>query len=216
MPGKKKAQRKASVVRSKRNSPKAEGGPDGLPVLELAGAQPWQRWLTRNHGASRGVWLAFAKKDSGRTSITYPEAVEAALCWGWIDGQAHKRDASSWLQRFSPRGARSVWSKINRDKALSLIERGAMQPPGLAEVERAKRDGRWERAYDSPRNAQVPDDFKAALAAEPRAAQFFETLNAANRYAIWFRLHHAKRPETRARRIAQFVAMLARGKKLHS
>jgi uncharacterized protein YdeI (YjbR/CyaY-like superfamily) len=186
-----------------------------LPVLEFAQPSAWLTWLERHHATSRGVMVKLAKKGSPKRSITYQEALDGALRWGWIDGQAKPYDAHAWLRKFTPRGARSVWSKINRDKALGLIERGEMQAPGLAEVERAQRDGRWDAAYDSPRTAAVPEDLSVALARNRRAQAFFAQLNAANRYAILWRLQTAKRPETRARRIEQFIAMLAKGEKLH-
>ncbi len=143
------------------------------------------------------------------------EALEVALAWGWIDAQKRAHDDSWWLQRFTPRGPRSMWSKINREKALALIAAGEMKPPGMAEVERARRDGRWDSAYDSPSRASVPDDLAAALAASPRARAFFATLDSANRYAVLYRVQTARKAETRARRIAQLVAMLARHEKLH-
>ncbi|WP_437683998.1 YdeI/OmpD-associated family protein [Sorangium sp. So ce131] len=183
----------------------------------VAFAQPraWADWLASNHASSRGVWLKLAKKGSGVASVTYAEALEVALAWGWIDGQKRPLDDAFWLQKFTPRGPKSVWSKINRDKALALIAAGEMKPPGLAQVERAQQDGRWDAAYDSPSRAAVPDDLSAALAANPRAAAFFAALNAANRYAVLFRVHTAKKPETRQKRIALFVEMLARHEKLH-
>lgn len=148
-------------------------------------------------------------------SITYPEAVESALAWGWIDGQKQRGDEGSWLQKFAPRRPKSVWSKLNREKALALIASGQMQPPGLAHVEDAKRDGRWEAAYDPPSKAAVPDELAAAFAKNARAAAFFATLNAANRYAIVWRVQTAKKAETRARRVEQLVAMLERHEKLY-
>jgi uncharacterized protein YdeI (YjbR/CyaY-like superfamily) len=209
-PAKPKAQPKSARTLETKHAAATE-----LPILELAHAAAWLKWLQRNHGSSTGVWIKLAKKSSKVASITYAEAVDGALRWGWIDGQGRSHDAQAWLQKFTPRRARSIWSKINRDKALALIARGEMQPPGLAEIERAKGDGRWEAAYDSPRTATVPADFERALADSAPAAEFFTKLNAANRYAILWRLQTAKRPETRARRISQFVAMLARGEKLH-
>jgi uncharacterized protein YdeI (YjbR/CyaY-like superfamily) len=185
------------------------------PIVSFPTPRAWAEWLEAHHAASRGVWLKLAKKASGVPSVTYAEALEVALAWGWIDGQKRSHDAAAWLQKFTPRGARSIWSKINRDKALALIAAGAMRPPGLAEVERAKRDGRWEAAYDSPSRATVPEDLATALAANARAAAFFAALDAQNRYAILFRVHTAKKPETRARRIAEFVQMCARGEKVH-
>jgi uncharacterized protein YdeI (YjbR/CyaY-like superfamily) len=186
-----------------------------LPILPFATAGDFEDWLARNHATAPGVWIKFAKTGSGVASIRYAEAVEAALCWGWIDGQARRVDDSWYLQKFTPRRARSIWSKINCSKAMALIESGKMQPPGLAEVERAKQDGRWERAYDSPSAATVPDDLAAALAASAEASAFFAGLNSQNRYAILHRVQTAKKPETRARRIAEFVLMLERGEKLH-
>jgi uncharacterized protein YdeI (YjbR/CyaY-like superfamily) len=177
--------------------------------------QAWAAWLAKNHAASDGVWLKLAKKAAGVPSVTYAEAVEVALCWGWIDGQKQSHDAAWYLQRFTPRGARSTWSKINRQKALALIEAGRMQPPGQREIDRAQQDGRWKAAYDSPSTARVPPDLRAALEQKPKAKAFFATLNAANRYAVLWRVQTAKKPETRARRIAQLVAMLAAGEKLH-
>jgi uncharacterized protein YdeI (YjbR/CyaY-like superfamily) len=161
------------------------------------------------------VWIKFARKGSGVASVTYMEALHAALCFGWIDGQARGVDEASYVQRFTPRRARSIWSKRNREFATALIESGRMQPAGLREVERAKADGRWDAAYDAPSTATVPDDLRAALDASPRAAAFFETLKGQNRYAILHRVQTAKKPETRARRIATFVAMLERGETIH-
>ncbi len=186
-----------------------------LPTLAFADVRAFSTWLAANHATSRGAWLRLAKKASGTPSVTYAEAIGVALAWGWIDGQKRPGDATSWLQKFSPRGARSIWSKINRDKATALIAAGSMQPPGLAEVERARRDGRWDAAYDAPSRAAVPEDLAAALAANPRAAAFFATIDAANRYSVLFRIQTAKKPETRARRIEHFVAMLARHEKIH-
>jgi uncharacterized protein YdeI (YjbR/CyaY-like superfamily) len=184
-------------------------------TLTFADVEAWGRWLAANHASSPGIRLKIAKKGCPEASVTYAEAVEVSLAWGWIDGQKGAIDDWWWLQRFTPRGPRSPWSKINRDKALALIASGAMKAPGLAEVERAKRDGRWDAAYASQSRAVVPPDLAAALAANRRAARFFETLEAHNRYAILYRVHTAKKPETRARRIATFVAMLARHEKLH-
>ncbi len=181
----------------------------------FADARAWSRWLASNHASSRGVWLQMAKKGSKSVSVTYAEALEVALIWGWIDGQKGKLDDVWWLQRFTPRGPKSIWSKVNREKAAALILAGKMKPPGQAEVERAKRDGRWEAAYASQSQATVPPDLAKALVANPRAAQFFETLESHNRYAILFRVHTAKKPETRAARIVKFVAMLERHERLH-
>jgi uncharacterized protein YdeI (YjbR/CyaY-like superfamily) len=161
------------------------------------------------------VWLKLAKKGSSSTSLTYPSALAVALAWGWIDGQKNKFDDAWWLQRFTPRTPKSPWSKINRAKAEALIASGSMEAPGLAEVERAKRDGRWERAYDGARSSSVPADLAAALARNARARAFFEALDAANRYAILYRVQTAKKPETRAERIARFVAMCAKHETIH-
>ena len=186
-----------------------------LPTLSFDAPRAFSDWLVDHHGTSRGVWLKLAKKASGSVSITYAEALDVALAWGWIDGQKQRGDEASWLQKFTPRGARSVWSKINREKALALIEAGAMQPSGLAEVERAKQDGRWEAAYDPPSRASVPDDLQAALATNAPAAAFFATLDARNRYAVLWRVQTAKTPETRQKRIAAFVTMFAQGEKVY-
>ena len=184
--------------------------------LACARAADWHAWLAAHHASSSGVWLLIAKKGSGRASPTYAEAVEGALAWGWIDGQKQKHDASAWLQRFTPRTPRSPWSKINRDKATALIEAGKMRAPGRAAVERARADGRWDSAYDSARTSRVPADLRAALAKNRRAAAFFAALDGANRYAILWRLQTAKRPETRSKRLASFVAMLARHERIHA
>jgi uncharacterized protein YdeI (YjbR/CyaY-like superfamily) len=183
--------------------------------VECANAAAWKRWLQRHHATSAGVWLRIAKKSSGIASVDHPQALEEALCWGWIDGQRKSQDDQYFLQRFTPRGARSIWSQINRDKALKLIDDGRMQPAGLAEVERARADGRWDAAYASPSAATVPPDQQAALDANQEAATFFASLDSRNRFAVLFRTETAKKAETRAKRIAQFVEMLARGEKIH-
>ena len=175
----------------------------------------WERWLTRHHDSSPGVWLMIAKKGSALTSVSYAEALEAALCHGWIDGQKQAHDSEAWLQKFTPRGSRSIWSKINRNKAERLIASGRMMPSGLSAIENAKRNGRWETAYDSAKGSTMPADFVARLAKNRKAKTFFDTLNRANRYAILFRIQTAKKVETRARRIEQFVAMLERHEKIH-
>jgi uncharacterized protein YdeI (YjbR/CyaY-like superfamily) len=186
-----------------------------LPVISFATTRAWSAWLAAHHQSSLGLWMKIAKKGSQQSSIAYVQALEIALAWGWIDGQKAKFDDSWWLQRFTPRRARSIWSKINCQKATALIARGDMQPPGMVEVERAKKDGRWEAAYESQSRAVVPPDLLAALKANLRAARFFETLESRNRYAVLFRVHSAKRAETRARRIEKFVEMLARHEKLY-
>lgn len=175
----------------------------------------WEVWLNTYHLTSSGVWLRLAKKGAEATSVTYVEALEVALCYGWIDGQKKGESEHYWLQKFTPRSPRSIWSKINREKALRLIQDGRMQPAGLAEIERAKVDGRWEAAYDSQRSATVPADLQAALDSNQQAKAFFETLSSQNRYAVLFRIQTAKKAETRAKRIRQFVEMLARHEKLH-
>jgi len=190
--------------------------PDDLPVLEFADRDALAAWFAREHEDSAGFWLKIAKKGGGAAAtVTYAEAIDVALCFGWIDGQKRGLDDDHWLQRFTPRRPRSPWSKINREKAEALIAAGAMAPAGLAEVQRAQADGRWERAYAGQRTATVAPDLQAALDAEPRAAAFFAQLDAANRYAIIWRVEEAKRPETRARRIEKYIRMLAAGEKLH-
>jgi uncharacterized protein YdeI (YjbR/CyaY-like superfamily) len=186
-----------------------------LSVLSFADPERWSKWLAEHHASSPGLWLKIAKKGSEAPSVTYAQALEVALIWGWIDGQKGKLDDAWWLQRFSRRGPKSIWSKINRDKAVALIEAGKMRPPGLLEVERAKKDGRWAAAYEGQKSATVPPDLAQALAANPRAARFFETLESYNRYAVLFRIHTAKKTETRARRIEKFVEMLAKHEKVH-
>jgi len=178
-------------------------------------AKAFEAWLKKNHAKSDGLWLRIAKRGADEPSVTYPEAVEIALCWGWIDGQKKGLDEQHFLQRFTPRRARSIWSKINVDKVAALVEAGRMQAPGHAQVEAAKADGRWAKAYDGAKTSTVPDDLVAALAANPPAEAFFATINATNRYAILWRIQTAVKPETRARRIAQLVDMLARGEVFH-
>ena len=183
--------------------------------LHCGSQAEWAQWLDRHHAGSKGVWLRHAKKGAPEPSVSYAEALEVALCFGWIDGQKQSLDQHYWLQRWTPRGAKSIWSQVNRAKALQYIEEGRMQPSGLAEVERARKDGRWDAAYQSAGTATVPPDLQAAFDANPAAAAFFETVNSQNRYAVLFRIHGAKKPATRAARIAQFVAMLARGETIH-
>lgn len=189
-------------------------GPDALPVLFGTSAQ-WAEWLDRNHATCTGIWLKIARLNSGVSSVSYADALEGAICYGWIDGQKRPCDADFWLQRFTPRKARSKWSKINREKAESLTARRLMKPSGLAEIERAKRDGRWAAAYDGQRAATVPDDLRRALETNPEALDFFQTLDSANRYAILYRIQDANKPETRVRRIERYVGMLERHEKLH-
>jgi uncharacterized protein YdeI (YjbR/CyaY-like superfamily) len=187
----------------------------GLPIVQLASAQEWEAWLEEQHETAKGLWLKIAKKAAGIETVSYPEALEVALCYGWIDGQKGSYDERFWLQRFTPRGPRSKWSQINRDKVEELVAQGRMKPAGLATVEQARADGRWDAAYEPQSRATVPDDLQHALDENPQAKAFFETLNGVNRYAILYRIRDAKRPETRARNIEKFVAMLARGEKLY-
>jgi uncharacterized protein YdeI (YjbR/CyaY-like superfamily) len=189
--------------------------PSEWPILELEDRGAWHRWLQEQHASSDGVWLKLARKRSGTSTVTYAEALEEALCYGWIDGQKAPHDKSFWLQRFAPRTPRSKWSQINRQKATELIEQGRMAPAGLAQVEAARRDGRWDRAYASPRTATVPEDFRQALDENPAAQRFFATLGSTHRYSFLYRIEDAKRPETRARRIREYVAMLAEGRTIH-
>ena len=179
------------------------------PTLAFPAPEALEAWLSSHHASSTGTWIALAKKGSGIPSVTYGEAVLLALAWGWIDGQRKALDDSRWVQRFTPRAPRSIWSQINRENALALIAAGKMAPPGLAEVERAKKDGRWAAAYEAQSKATVPPDLAAALAENPAAAAFFATLGKQNRYAVLFRVHTAKKPETRARRVATFVEIRA-------
>ncbi|MFN2411911.1 MAG: YdeI family protein [Pyrinomonadaceae bacterium] len=186
------------------------------PTKLFRNQKAWATWLAKNHEKSTGIWLRFAKKGAGLTSVTYDEALDVALCYGWIDGQAKSESEQSYLQKFTPRGRRSIWSKRNVGKAETLIENETMQAAGLSEIERAKADGRWDAAYDSPKNASVPDDLRTALNKNKRAMSFFETLTGRNKYAILFRIQTAKKPETRARRIREFVEMLEHGETLYS
>ena len=183
--------------------------------MRFASAAEWEAWLDDNHAGEGGVWIEIAKKGSGIESVRYPEVLDTALCFGWIDGRREALDDTHFLQRFTPRRARSPWSRINRDKAERLIAEGRMRPAGLAEVERARADGRWAAAYDGQARIEVPDDLRRELDARPQAKAFFEQLSSQNRYAILYRLHDAKRPETRARRLATFVAMLEAEETIH-
>ena len=202
---------------TKGNKPKADRAKATaeLPVLAFNNPKAWDAWLGKNGKTAPGLWLKLAKKRTGPKSLTYDEALEVALCYGWIDGQKKSFDASAWLQKFTPRGPRSIWSKINRQKAEDLLARGKMKPAGRKAVEAAKADGRWEAAYDSQRTGGIPADFQAALDNHPKAKDFFATLNSANRYAFLFRIQTAKKPETRAKRIQQFIEMLEQHKTLH-
>jgi uncharacterized protein YdeI (YjbR/CyaY-like superfamily) len=184
-------------------------------VLVFSSAAAWREWLSREGESSPGAWIKIAKKGTAERTVSYAEALDVALCFGWIDGQKNGFDDEYWLQRFTPRTPGSKWSKINTEKAEALIEAGQMELGGLREVERAKADGRWDSAYAGQRSATVPDDLRLALDANPAAAAFFETISSANRYAITYRIGAVKRPETRARKIAQYVQMLAEHKTLH-
>ena len=186
-----------------------------LPTKLFSNAAAWEKWLVA-HATDAGAWLKIAKKGQGVTSVTYAEALDVALCHGWIDGLKHACDEQYFLQRFTPRKPKSLWSKINIAKVEALIAAGRMQPAGLREVEAAKADGRWSAAYDSPSRMAPPDDLLAALVKNKKAAEFFETLDKTNRYAVCWRVQTAKKPETRKARIEKFIAMLARGEKIHA
>jgi uncharacterized protein YdeI (YjbR/CyaY-like superfamily) len=186
-----------------------------LPIRLFKDEKDWVDWLNTHHRSSTGIWLRISKKGSGLRSVSYAESLESALCYGWIDGQKKPESDKTWLQKFIPRSSRSIWSRINREKAVKLIASGRMKPAGLEAIERAKKAERWETAYDSPSRANVPPDFQRALNRSPSARGFFESLESRNRYAILFRIQTGKRAETRARKIEQFIAMLERKQKIH-
>lgn len=188
---------------------------EDVQMMLFASQAAFAEWLAAHHNDCDGVWLQHSKKGAPIPSVSYQEALEVALCFGWIDGQKRSLDQHHYLQRWTPRRAKSLWSKVNREKVLRYIEEGKMQPGGLAEIERAKRDGRWDAAYDSSSTASVPPELDAAFAEHPGAAEFFATLNAQNRYAVLFRLQTAVKPETRARKAQEFAAMLARREAPH-
>ncbi|HKB49913.1 MAG TPA: YdeI/OmpD-associated family protein [Solirubrobacterales bacterium] len=188
---------------------------DELPIMLFAAPAELEAWLEREHASSAGLWLKIAKKGSGVTSVSYAEALEAALCFGWIDSQKRGLDEKHFLQRFTPRRPRGRWSRINREKAEELIAAGRMQPAGLTQVEAAKADGRWDAAYEGQRTAEVPPDLQRELERNAVAREFFATLDSANRYAIVYRLEEAKKQETRQRRLRKFIGMLERGEKVH-
>jgi uncharacterized protein YdeI (YjbR/CyaY-like superfamily) len=188
---------------------------DDLPVMEFASATEWRAWLAKHHNSSDGVWLRVAKRGTAAVTVTMPEVIDVALCYGWIDGLRHKQDDVYFRQRMTPRTRRSRWSQINRDRAEALIAAGRLRPAGLREVERARADGRWDAAYAGSRTVDVPDDLRRALRANAAARAAFEQLDSRNRYAILYRIHDAKRAETRARRIAGFVDMLSDGGTIH-
>jgi len=188
---------------------------DDYPLKKFATPRAFEQWLSRNHATANGIRIQMARKSSGIRSVTYAEALDVALCYGWIDGQAKSMDEQWFSQRFTPRRARSLWSKRNRDIVARLIQEGRMQAAGQAEIDRAKADGRWDAAYDSPAKATVPDDLAAALRKSPQARKFFDSLDSRNRYAILHRLMIAKKPETRAKRLATFLTMLREGRTLY-
>jgi uncharacterized protein YdeI (YjbR/CyaY-like superfamily) len=188
---------------------------DDRPIVSFSSQKEWSEWLDEHHAKSSGVWLMLAKKGSDRASVTYAEALEVALCYGWIDGQKKSHDTESWLQKFTPRSPRSIWSQVNKGKAEDLIRSGRMRPAGLRAVENARRNGQWDAAYEAASTATVPDDFQAMLDASPKAKKFFDTLDRTNRYAILWRIRTAKKAETRERRMRQFIEMLEKSEKLH-
>jgi len=188
---------------------------DNLPTILFESQQDWENWLKEYHTETKGIWLKLAKKGTGIRSVDYQQALEIALCYGWIDGQKASYDEQHWLQKFTPRGPRSIWSKINCDKAMALIAEGRMQPAGMLQVERAKADGRWDAAYDGQSKITVPSDLQSELDKNQSAKDFFATLDSRNRYAILFRIQTAKKPETRSARIQKFVAMLAQKQKIY-
>jgi len=189
--------------------------PTELPILPFANKKKWTDWFVKQHDKSTGVWLKLAKKNTGIASITYEEALEVALCYGWIDGQKGSFDDQYWLQKFTPRGPKSIWSKINTEKVERLIKSGDMMPAGLKAIEAAKKDGRWDAAYASQKNIGIPEDFQSALEKSKKAKEFFATLKSSERYSFLFRIQTAKKAETRAKHIQQFVEMLARNEKFH-
>ena len=200
---------------TKKASPKKAAAGKPEPIRAFKTQQAFADWLEKNHDKSGGIWMRIAKKDSGLKTATYAEGLEVALCYGWIDGKKLPENEKTWLQWFVPRRPRSLWSKINREKAMALIASGRMCPPGLAEIDRAKTDGRWEAAYDSPSRAQTPPELQQALNRSPKAKSFFEKLDRINRYAIIWRVQTARTAETRLQRIHTLVEMLEKGKTLH-
>ena len=186
-----------------------------LPVRSFASAPAFEKWLQENHARSPGLWLRFFKKSANRKALAHAGALDAALCYGWIDGQVKKFDDSSYLHKFTPRGVKSIWSKVNREHVERLEKEGRMQPAGRAAADAAKKDGRWDRAYDAPSSMKMPADFLKALAKDKKAKEFFDTLNRANRYSIAWRLQTAKKPETRQKRMDAIIAMLNRKEKFH-
>lgn len=186
-----------------------------MQVVSFASAEEWRKWIAEHHAKSNGVWLRLFKKDSGEKTVSYAEALEEALCYGWIDGQVNKYDATSYIQKFTPRRPKSIWSKRNAEKAERLIQEGKMEKAGMHQVELAKADGRWQQAYDSYKNMKVPEDFLQLLSKNEKAKTFFDGLNKANLYAIAWRLQTAKKPETREKRLKEILQMMSEGKKFH-
>ena len=188
---------------------------NGLSIMSFETQQDWERWLTEHHTDTVGIWLKIAKKETGIPSVNYSEALDSALCYGWIDGQKASFDDQYWLQKFTPRRPKSIWSKVNCDKATALIAEGRMQPEGIRQVELAKADGRWESAYESQSKITIPADFQSELDKNQKAKDFFSTLDSINRYAILFRIHSAKKPATRSARINKFIEMLSNNQKIY-
>ena len=188
---------------------------ENLPIMSFETQQDWEAWLKEHHADPKGLWLKIAKKDTGIPSVSYAEALESALCYGWIDGQKASFDDTFWLQKFTPRGPKSMWSQVNCDKVTALMASGRMQPAGIRQVELARADGRWEAAYEPQSKITIPEDFQRELDNNQEAKEFFSTLNSVNRYAILFRIQTAKKPETRSARIQKFIEMLAKNEKIH-
>lgn len=191
------------------------GKHDSYPILEFTDSLQFEKWLNKNHSSTDGIWLKFAKKDSGIKSVNYAEAVEVALCYGWIDGLARRVDENYYVQKFTPRRSNSLWSQINKKKVAVLIREKKMQEPGLAAIEEAKKNGRWKSAYASPSAAKLPAEFTKALKNNVKAKKFFDKLSATNRYAIIHRLTNVKKEETRLKKIEQYIAMLERNETIH-
>ena len=188
---------------------------DKLPILLFENQQDWETWLSEQHADSDGIWLKLAKKATGIASVNYSDALDSAICYGWIDGQKASFDDQYWLQKFTPRRSKSIWSKINCERAIALVAQGRMQPAGLKQIELAKNDGRWDKAYESQGRITIPADFQSELDNNPKAKDFFNTLNSVNRYAILFRIHNAQKPETRTARINKFIAMLSNNQTIY-
>ncbi len=188
---------------------------NSLPIISFETQQDWERWLAERHTNTEGIWLKIAKKETGTPSVSYSEALESALCYGWIDGQKATFDDKYWLQKFTPRRTKSIWSKVNCDKATALMAEGRMQPAGIRQLELAKADGRWDQAYESQSKITIPADFQSELDKNQKAKDFFSTLDSINRYAILFRIQTAKKPETRSARIQKFIEMLSKNQRIH-